>query len=166
MNGLLKASIMVACMVCVVFIAGCGGSGESQQLTFQTVEKTSTFLGSSSPIAEGVYVIRANSDWLAFWGNIKAYLLVTPSLPPVDFSKNTVIAVVDANRATGGYSITVTGVQVTAEGVAVEAVQQSPGPFCLVTSAFEQPYHIVTTPVFSGGASLNLDRTVLDCPAP
>ena len=157
---------MVVCTVCAVNIAGCGDSGGSQTLTFQTVEKASTHFGSNSPIAEGVYVIRTNPDWSLFWSNINAYLLVTPPLPLVDFNQNTIIALVDANRSTGGYSITVTGVRTTVDGVAVEAVQQSPGAFCAVDQAFEQPYHIIKIPDFSGGASLNLHRTVLECPTP
>ena len=81
----------------------------------------------------------------------------------MNFSENVVIAVVDSSHSTGGYSITITQVETSAAGIAVQAEHQSPGPGCLVTQAPTQSYDIITVPIFSGEATLNLTETVLDC---
>ncbi len=135
----------------------------AEQVPLQTVEQASV---SPSQIAGGVHVLRSTKAWSSFWSMLKASLVQQPPLPAVNFPDNTVIAVVDAGRPTGGYSITITDIRRSPTGVAVHAVHRSPGPGCIVTQATEQPYHIVTVPAFSGEATLNLTETVESCSTP
>lgn len=159
MNGTLRKTLMAAILSCAVSIVGCGNN---QELTFHTVEKSST----SSPVEQGIHVMRSNTEWAAFWSSIKTNLSPPPPLPAVDFSSDAVIAVFDVVRPTGGYSITVTKVMGRADGYTIEAVQQSPGTSCQVSQIIEQPYQIVTARAFSGGASLIVTPTILECSAP
>jgi hypothetical protein len=157
-------TIMRFCIVGGLFVTGCASSDtDQQQMPFQTVEQ-----GHVSPTqqASGIYVLRTATEWSSFWSVLKTSIIPQPPLPLVDFSENVVIAVVDYSRSTGGYSITITHVLTSAASIAVQAVHQSPGQGCLVTQALDQPYHIVTTPVFSGEATLNLTETVLNCSTP
>jgi hypothetical protein len=159
-----KGTIAGFCIACCLLPVGCASAGSShRQVRFQTVEQASV---SASEIAGGIHVLRSETEWSNFWSILKASYLPQPPLPSLNFSENVVVALVDSPRTTGGYSITITHVLASGTGVTVRAVHQSPGPDCLVTQALEQPYHIVTTPVFSGEAIMNLTETVLDCSAP
>jgi hypothetical protein len=157
-------TIMSFCIVGSLFIAGCASSDtEQQQMPFQTVEQRGV---SPTPLTSGIYVLRTATEWSDFWSVLKASIIPQPPLPVVDFSENVVIAVVDHSRSTGGHSITITYVLTSAAGIVVQAVHQSPGQGCLVTQALDQPYHIVTAPVFSGEATLTVTETVLNCSTP
>lgn len=150
-----------------LILVSCNNSKSDQQnevpsLPFQTVENASV---SPSQVTAGQYVLRSTSEWSNFWSLLKSSYVPQPQLPSVNFSDNVVLAVVDSPRATGGYSITITSVQTSSTGVIVRAVHQSPGQNCMVTEAFEQPYDIITAPVFSGEAILNLTETIQNCPS-
>jgi len=157
-------TIMSFCIVGSLFIAGCAGSDtEQQEMPFQTVEQRGV---SPTQLTSGIYVLRTATEWSNFWSVLKSSMIPQPPLPLVDFSENVVIAVVDHSRSTGGHSITITHLLKSTAGLVVQAVHQSPGQDCLVTQALDQPYHIVTTPVFSGEATLNVTETVLNCSTP
>jgi hypothetical protein len=145
-------------------VTGCDNpDNDGQNVPFQTLEKGSV---SPSQIAGGIYVLRSETEWSNFWTVLKASYFPQPALPSVDFSEHAIIAVVDSSRTTGGYSITITHILTSAAGREVLAVHQSPGPDCLVTQALDQSYHLVTTPVFSGEATLFLTETILSCATP
>lgn len=110
-----------------------------------------------------ITVIRNEADWASFWDQLYASHSPKPALPPVNFAESVVVALVDTVRPTGGYSVTVTDIQSTSSGISVVASQVSPGPACVVTQALTKPFHIVTTPAFSGTASLQLSQSVNDC---
>jgi hypothetical protein len=157
-------TIMSFCIAGSLFIAGCASSDtEQQQMPFQTVEQRGV---SPTQLTSGIYVLRTATEWSDFWSVLKASIIPQPPLPIVNFSENVVIAVVDHSRSTGGHSITITYLLKSAAGIVVQAVHQSPGQDCLVTQATDQPYHIVTTSVFSGEATLNVTETVLNCSTP
>jgi hypothetical protein len=159
-----KETLGYCCLVgCLLFASCAKSNNEPQQVLFQTVENASE---SHTQITNGIHVLRSVTEWSDFWSILKTSYIPQPPLPSVNFSEKVVIAVVDSSRATGGYSITITRVQISAAGLVIQAVHQSPGPACLVTQAPSQPYHIVTAPAFSGEATLWLTETVLDCSPP
>jgi len=110
-----------------------------------------------------ITVIRNGADWATFWDQLYANLSPKPALPPVNFAESAIVALVDTARTTGGYSVTITDIKPNASGVTVSASQVSPGPTCVVTQAFTQPFHIVTTPLFSGAVTLELSQSVTNC---
>lgn len=132
-----------------------------QQASFNTLQTGSYgSLGNNSP---RLNVFRNEVDWANFWNLLYANQTPKPAPPSVDFSKNVIIAVVDADRPSAGYSITITQIQLTPTGVTVHASQMSPGQTCMSAAVMTEPYHIVTTPLFSGVATLELAQTVFDC---
>jgi len=156
-----KEIIIGFCIAGCLMVVSCANlDPEQRQVPFQTVENASV---SPSQVTSGIHVLRTETEWSSFWSVLKASYSPSPPVPSVNFAENAVIAVVDSSHSTGGYSITITHVEMSATGVVVEAVHQSPGTGCLVTQAFDQPYHIVTTPVFTGEAILNLTETVQNC---
>jgi hypothetical protein len=101
-----------------------------------------------------VTVIRNSSDWSTFWNWLYSRRSVTPTLPSVDFGNNVVVAALDAQKMTGGYSVTITSVVPTSSGVTVNVSEVSPGAADIVTAALTQPFYIVAVPAFSGDATL------------
>ena len=163
-NYLPMKNIIGICIVGCLLVAGCANpENEGQQVPFQTVENASV---SPSQLAGGIYVLRSTTEWSDFWSILKASYFPQPALPLINFSENAVVAVIDSSRTTGGYSITITRMLTSTAGLVVHAVHQSPGPDCVVTQALDQPYHLVTTPVFTGEATLSLTETVLHCATP
>ncbi len=154
------------CIFCCFMVMSCSNSHTSQQqdgqpsIPFQTIEKGSV---PYSQLTSGIYALHTSSDWSNFWNTLKVAYVPQPSAPFVNFKDNTIIAVVDVLRATGGYSVTITSVQTTTAGDMVQAVHQSPGQSCAVTQAFNQSYHIISVPTFTGVAALTLTESVQDC---
>ncbi len=151
--------------LCLVMISACGSNTSqsgNHQVAFQTIEQVSVTPKPNNPInTPTVYVLRSPTEWTEFW-NVFALTMPT-SMPTIDFSQNQFIAVVDGIQSTGGHSIAITGVQSNSTGVVVSAVETSPGQGCVTTQVLNQPVHVITTPTFSGGATLSLTLNVSTC---
>lgn len=152
----------VLLLLCGFPLSGCGDSSNAQQ----TASISSVQKGELSPNGSNttqLTVIRNEADWAAFWDLLYANHLPKPARPPVNFAETAVVALVDSQRPTGGYSVTITDIRPTSSGISVIASQVSPGPACIVTQALTQPFHIVTTAAFSGAAALELSHSVTNC---
>lgn len=154
-------------MLSVLFLVslltiGCGGTvGVGIQANFTTVAQNAP-----PPFNVGrvtVSILRNGEELGALWQQIHAGQNAPPPVPQVDFSEDMVIALVDSVRPTGGYSIDITAVQPTDQGVFVTGVQTSPGPNCVVSQALTQPYHLVTVSWTPGNPSLTLISAIRDC---
>jgi len=84
-------------------------------------------------------VIRDETSYAQFWSSLGA----GGQRPPVDFTRDVVVAVAGGQRNTGGYSIAVDRVDRSGSGVAVEVVETTPGRGCLMTQALTQPVDVV-----------------------
>ena len=152
------------CILSSLTVLGCGDTSENvqQQVSFNTLQK-----GTVSPHALDsqfqINVFRNEVGWANFWNLLYTNYSSKPALPSVNFSDNVILSVIDSSRSSGGYSITITQIQASTSGVTVYALQESPGQGCGSTTAFDQPFHIVTTPIFSGVAALNLSQSVRNC---
>ena len=83
-------------------------------------------------------IIRDDSSYARFWASLGA-----GDRPAVDFSRDIVIGVAAGQRSTGGHAIAVERVTRTADGLAVEVVETSPGAGCMATQALTQPVDVV-----------------------
>lgn len=142
-------------------LSGCSSGHAQQRVSFSSIQKGEVPPHGNN--AARVSVIRNEPEWSKFWDLLYANYLPKPARPSVNFSERVVVAVVDAPRSTGGYSITITDIEPNPSGITVSSSQVSPGPACMVTQALTQPFHIVTTPVFSGVATLELSQSVNSC---
>jgi len=61
----------------------------------------------------------------------------------IDDASKTPLAVFDGMYSSGGHSVTITDVFLEKNTVKVNVLREIPGPECVVTEAFEHPYHIV-----------------------
>ena len=83
-------------------------------------------------------VIRDDSAYARFWASLGA-----GNRPSVDFSRDIVIAAASGQRAMGGNAIAVERVTRTGDGLAVEVVETSPAPGCVVSQALTQPVDVI-----------------------
>lgn len=89
---------------------------------------------------------RTQPEWLALW---KAHGQGEPPAA-VEFGKEMVAAVFLGTRATGGYSVQITGTSREKDTLVIDYVEQRPGGDVIVTQALTSPFHIVKLPRHDG----------------
>src|SRR5262245_35790098 len=90
-------------------------------------------------------VVRTENDWAALWSRHMG-TQIAPSPPPVDFSRDMVVALFMGERPTGGYAIEVTRIERTDSGLSVHYQTTRPDPAAMQPQALTQPLHLVALP--------------------
>ncbi|MCP4191680.1 MAG: protease complex subunit PrcB family protein [Planctomycetaceae bacterium] len=91
----------------------------------------------------GEQVIDNLKAWQKVWNEVHKTVNPQPKLPPVDFTKQIVLAVFMGQQNTGGYQIEITGVKQTDKAVVVSVRTTSPPPDSFTTQALTQPYDLL-----------------------
>lgn len=84
-------------------------------------------------------VIRNAAEWQQYWARIVAQVAPTPPVPPVDFTRELVVAASMGQRSSGGYTIDVTAVYARGGTVHVVVKSVSPGSNCGVGMVMTAP---------------------------
>ncbi len=160
------------CMIWILSIPSCADSRSvdtggpltdaATQPSFKTLQGV-RYQGFPGNIKPQIHVIRNGAEWEKFLGILQTHQTEKPAIPVVDFATNVIVAAVDITRPSGGYSFTITKIEPSPTGVTVQVSQVSPGRNCMNAAVMSQPYHFVTTPVFSGEATLVLVPSVRNC---
>ncbi len=116
---------------------------DGSSLTFETIEVGQRSGGAGS--APQLFKLDTQAQWEPFWSQHQASVIPAPDLPQVDFSREMVIAVVDRDEPSGGFSFEITRIEDGGGRLAVRVRKDVPGPDCVVTAAITQPFHIVRT---------------------
>lgn len=88
------------------------------------------------------YLITSSSELVRLWA-----MLGTPAkVPPVDFSKNEVVAVFAGQKPTTGYTIVVSKIQDDGAGRMVTVDVMEPNAGCATAQSLTEPYQIVQVP--------------------
>jgi protease stability complex PrcB-like protein len=66
--------------------------------------------------------------------------------PPVDFSRDMVVALFMGERPTGGFAIEVTRIERTDSGLSVHYRTTRPDPAAMQPQALTQPFHLIALP--------------------
>lgn len=98
-------------------------------------------------------IVRTAGEWQAVW---KEHRPDEPP-PPVDFSKSMAIGVFAGLRNTGGYSVAITSIERTGDGIVVTWKESRPGAQDITPQVLTFPHHIVRTE--------RLDATIVFKPA-
>lgn len=125
----------------LILLPGCGkpSAGEAP---FTTLAR-----GTHSGItAQEAALITSLAEWEALWRRHASRFDPPPALPPVDFSRSSVVALFAGERPTGGYSLHIADAALQGESLRVTAVEMRPAPDRTVTQAVTQPYHIIAVP--------------------
>jgi hypothetical protein len=94
-------------------------------------------------------VVRTDEDWKALW---RTHAPNRPA-PPVDFSKQAIVAVFLGSRTTAGYSVSIERIEPHEEGVRVVYQERRPASGDMTAQVLTSPFHIVATATFAGPAS-------------
>ncbi len=138
-----KLTAFLSGLLIALILAGCTGTpidnNPVRNVSFETIDK-----GSSSGIeTEERLVIETAADWDVLWTKHMSLRSPAPSLPKVDFSRETVIAVFSGLKSTGGYSVEITGITTSDNELVIQYQETEPGPDDMVTEAETQPFHII-----------------------
>jgi hypothetical protein len=111
---------------------------------FTNISKGSLYGNGSEGFGKENIVISSKSEWQSFLLKIDATNKVSKAFENrINFSKETIIVVVDKIRNTGGFSIEIAAVTTEGNQLLVEVKSTGPEAFDLVTMAIVQPYHII-----------------------
>jgi hypothetical protein len=91
-------------------------------------------------------VVRSAAEWQALWQEHSP----GQSLPSVDFTAFTIVAVFAGEHPTGGFDVEITGTDDDAGKLTVTYRQLEPAPGDRDLQAFTAPYHIVRIPRHDG----------------
>ncbi len=110
--------------------------------TMTTLDR-GTMSGIDNPAQQ---VVRTAAEWQALWARHES----AKPLPPVDFSKEMVVAVLLGMRPSGGWDVEVVGVEPGADGLRVKYAVRRPGPDDVAAAVITSPYHFVKVPKAEG----------------
>ena len=89
------------------------------------------------------FLITGPSSWAKF---LRQQRSQADAWPPVDWEREVVIVALMGGKRTGGYQITITGVEVRGAEVIVRVEERVPQPGEMVIQVLTSPYHAVTVP--------------------
>ena len=108
-------------------------------------------------------IVKDKADFTMLWLEHTAHEAPTPVPPDVDFSESTVAAVFAGNQPTGGYSLTLTGLDKTPGGWEVRLSLVTPGPDCMTTQVITQPWAMVRVPGHDQAINIHISPTRSSC---
>ena len=108
-------------------------------IPFEIVEQG----GSCGILARVEYIITDEQEWETLWIDMHNRRSRVPDLPPVNFTTDTIIAVFQGERVTGGFRITINRIVFNETNFVAYVDERHPGPGEIVTFSLTQPYHIV-----------------------
>jgi len=88
-------------------------------------------------------VVRDEAAWVRLWAEIQAGVDPQPPRPPVDFTRDMLIAVATGTRPSGGFSIKVRRVATRGETLEVAVLETCPAPGAMVSMGLSQPVEVV-----------------------
>lgn len=91
-------------------------------------------------------VVRSEGEWREAWARIHQTRMPQPTLPAVDFARETVLVAALGERSSGGYGIVVDSVYDSGAELHAVVRRTSPGAGCAVTGALSQPVDAVRIP--------------------
>lgn len=108
-------------------------------------------------------IVKDKADFAMLWLEHTAHETPPPVPPDVDFSESTVAAVFAGNQSTGGYSLTLTGLDKTPGGWEVRLSLVTPGPDCMTTQVITQPWAMVRVPGHDQPINIQISPTRSSC---
>ena len=116
-----------------------GGGQAGTSLAFEPIVDESAS-GLNEPLRE---VVRDEARWARLWEQVYAGVTPRPPRPPVDFSRQMLIAVAAGTRPTGGFDVAVRAVTARGNALEVEVFESCPPPGAMVSTALTQPVTVV-----------------------
>lgn len=133
---------------------------DKEEIKFETVSKQQV----SDHSQKQNYVINSSQEWEQLWDKITSP--TAQAFPtPLDFEKETVVAVFQGLRSSAGYAIEVTRIVRVSNTIEVFVTQTSPGKSCLTAQVITTPYHLVKIEKFTGDIKFITQENIHECTA-
>lgn len=127
-------------------------------------ERTNAQIRSRGGLTEaGQQVVRDAAAWNALWARITRGGSPLP-VPAVDFAREMVLVAAMGSRRTGGYTITIEGVDEEGSEWVARVAEQRPGARCGTTQAVTAPVDAVAVPRSDRTVRWAVRQVVNDCP--
>jgi len=111
-------------------------SYEYTQVSFETLVEGQM----GGHVKEEIRVISDRKSLLEIYGYVNRIRKPGFSIPKIDFSKETVIAVFMGEKTTGGFSVAIENVKEENKKLIVKIKETKPGPKDMVTMVITQPF--------------------------
>jgi hypothetical protein len=116
----------------------------NEEAGFNSLSKGNLYGAGAEGFKKENIVISSKEEWGSFLSKIDTINKESKTFEnPIDFSKETIVVVVDKVRNTGGFSIEITEVIKEGKTFLIKVKSKGPKPMDRVTTAIMQPYHIV-----------------------
>lgn len=130
--------------ITIIFSLLLVGCPENQEGGFTSISKGNLFGAGEEGFKKENIIISTNKEWKSFLLKIDTTNKVSETFDnKIDFSKESILVVIDKVRNTGGFSIQIIEVVNEGEDLVVKVESKGPKPTDMVTTAIIQPYHIV-----------------------
>jgi hypothetical protein len=115
------------------------------------VDFTTIARGSDSGYQSASQMVINNSEqWNDLWQQHTSNTEPPPPVPPVDFTRYSVVAVFAGEQPTSGYSVEILSIETngsqTQKQLAITVQHRQPGAGDFVTEALTYPYHMIRIP--------------------
>ncbi|HKI55663.1 MAG TPA: protease complex subunit PrcB family protein [Trueperaceae bacterium] len=120
--------------------ATAAAQGSSQQVPWEVLAHGQHAVGFDKP----QYDLVTSQDQLTnLWYQAYGTQLQVPSVPQLDFSRETVVAIFEGKKPTGGYGLEVRGVTIQNGELYIDLVETSPSAGAITTQAITSPWLIL-----------------------
>lgn len=117
-----------------------------EQLAWEVLAQGNQAVGFDTPTFR---VVESENELLELWNRAHGGQLSVPPVPTVDFARETVVAVFQGERPTGGYGIEISDAVLEGDELFVQMRFQEPAPDAFTTQALTSPWAMVR--VLRGG---------------
>ncbi len=164
MIGVISNTILLS--AAFALMAGCSTTRTASEgtkiLTFETILKRDG--GYTEALKERREVlINTPAELQGLWSELHVGEVPQPAPPSVDFSRNSIVAIVLGERTTGGYSVEISSIIMDNGDANVIATERRPGRGCFVSEALTTPAHLVKTAKITGSVAFNVRTLETQC---
>lgn len=108
-------------------------------------------------------IIKDKAAFAALWAEHSAHENPAPTMPPVNFAADTLVAVFAGNEPTGGHILALAGLDKIHGGWELRLSLISPGPDCMNTQAMTQPWMMIRIPGHDQSVNIHITPTERTC---
>lgn len=150
-----------------IFLVGCNEEpierkkNEPESVNFVVVT-TGLNSGIQSSMTS-IYKLDTQKSFDEFWTQHSKDLQPPTAAPTIDFNKNMVVAVIDADQPSSGYQIAVERLQVVDDKLYIFAIRKQPGAGCVNLGMISQPFILIEVPKSDLIPELRLNTKTVDC---
>lgn len=134
--------VFIGLLLAVLPACSSSSPNPGHKLTWRTISRGLT----GGLVHRGQYVIRDETAYFKLWADLTADSPRAALPPPVDFTKEMVIAIAMGSRPTGGYHTEVVDIELRGRTAHVLVSERTPRPGELQIQVTTHPYHFVVLP--------------------